>query len=113
MRSRISPLATSLLLTLLIVAAALTLFNLNVVLPRSEWGQALWQPNIDNIAQMLFHYSLLPRLVISLLVGAGLGLVGVLFQQVLRNPLAEPTTLGVAIGARWCLVCRGANASRR
>lgn len=33
MRSRISPLATSLLLTLLLVAAALTLFNLNVALP--------------------------------------------------------------------------------
>lgn len=49
---------------------------------------------------MIFHYSLLPRLVISLLVGAGLGLVGVLFQQVLRNPLAEPTTLGVATGAQ-------------
>ncbi|XNM80196.1 iron chelate uptake ABC transporter family permease subunit [Escherichia coli] len=32
--------------------------------------------------------------------GAGLGLVGVLFQQVLRNPLAEPTTLGVATGAQ-------------
>jgi iron complex transport system permease protein len=48
---------------------------------------------------MLFHYSLLPRLVISLL-GGGLGLVGVLFQQVLRNPLAEPTTLGVATGAQ-------------
>jgi iron complex transport system permease protein len=26
--------------------------------------------------------------------------VGVLFQQVLRNPLAEPTTLGVATGAQ-------------
>ncbi|XNM72445.1 iron chelate uptake ABC transporter family permease subunit [Escherichia coli] len=49
---------------------------------------------------MIFHYSLLPRLAISLLVGAGLGLVGVLFQQVLRNPLAEPTTLGVATGAQ-------------
>ncbi|MBE8219568.1 iron chelate uptake ABC transporter family permease subunit, partial [Leptospira borgpetersenii serovar Ballum] len=49
---------------------------------------------------MLFHYSLLSRFVVSLLVGAGLGLVGVLFQQVLRNPLAEPTTLGVATGAQ-------------
>ena len=28
------------------------------------------------------------------------GLVGVLFQQVLRNPLAEPSTLGVAAGAQ-------------
>jgi iron complex transport system permease protein len=30
-----------------------------------------WSPDIDNIQQMLFHYSLLPRLAISLLVGAG------------------------------------------
>ncbi|WP_428998991.1 iron chelate uptake ABC transporter family permease subunit, partial [Pseudomonas aeruginosa] len=57
-------------------------------------------PDIDVIEQMIFHYSLLPRLAISLLVGAGLGMVGVLFQQVLRNPLAEPTTLGVATGAQ-------------
>ncbi len=55
--------------------------------------------DIDIIEQMIFHYSLLPRLAISLLVGAGLP-VGVLFQQVLRNPLVEPTTLGVATGAQ-------------
>lgn len=64
------------------------------------WAQAARSPDIDVIEQMIFHYSLLPRLAISLLVGAGLGLVGVLFQQVLRNPLAEPTTLGVATGAQ-------------
>ncbi len=69
--------------------------------PQHEWRQALWQPDIDNIAQMLFHYSLLPRLAVSLLVGAGLGLVGVLFQQVLRNPLAEPTTLGSRPALSW------------
>ncbi|MGU0055318.1 iron chelate uptake ABC transporter family permease subunit [Enterobacter hormaechei] len=70
-------------------------------MPRDQWAAAFAAPDIDNIQQMLFHYSLLPRLAISLLVGAGLGLVGVLFQQVLRNPLAEPPTLGVATGARW------------
>jgi iron complex transport system permease protein len=80
-------------------AALANRFNLCGVTARAV-GQALWQPDIDNIQQMLFHYSLLPRLAISLLVGAGLGLVGVLFQQVLRNPLAEPTTLGVATGAQ-------------
>jgi len=85
---------------LLAVALGLTWWNLSISLPRSEWGSALAAPDIDNIQQMLFHYSLLPRLAISLLVGAGLGLVGVLFQQVLRNPLAEPTTLGVATGAQ-------------
>ncbi len=91
----------ALFLTLLFVIAAwLTWSNLNVALPRAQWQQGFWQPDVDSVEQMLFHYSLLPRLVISLLVGAGLGLVGVLFQQVLRNPLAEPTTLGVSTGAQ-------------
>ncbi|MGL5699116.1 MAG: iron chelate uptake ABC transporter family permease subunit, partial [Kluyvera sp.] len=100
MKSKISPFAAALLLALFMAALALTWFNFNVALPRAQWLTALRQPNIDAIDQMLFHYSLMPRLVISLLVGAGLGLVGVLFQQVLRNPLAEPTTLGVATGAQ-------------
>lgn len=100
MRSRLSPLAALLLTVLAMTAFALSFLNLQAALPQHEWRQALWQPDIDNIAQMLFHYSLLPRLAVSLLVGAGLGLVGVLFQQVLRNPLAEPTTLGVATGAQ-------------
>jgi iron complex transport system permease protein len=89
-----------LLLALFILALALTWFNFNLALPNALWFQAMRQPDINAIDQMLFHYSLLPRLAISLLVGAGLGLVGVLFQQVLRNPLAEPTTLGVATGAQ-------------
>lgn len=89
--------------------------NFSQALPRSQWAQAARSPDIDVIEQMIFHYSLLPRLAISLLVGAGLGLVGVLFQQVLRNPLAEPTTLGVATGAQlgitvttlWAIRCDG------
>ncbi|AIR65269.1 iron ABC transporter [Cedecea neteri] len=90
----------SLLLVLFVCALWLTLHNMHGVLPSSQWRSAFVEPDIDNVQQMLFHFSLLPRLAISLLVGAGLGLVGVLFQQVLRNPLAEPTTLGVASGAQ-------------
>ncbi|VVD75318.1 Fe(3+)-hydroxamate ABC transporter permease FhuB [Pandoraea fibrosis] len=47
----------------------------------------------------LVNYAWLPRLAMSALAGAGLSLAGVMFQQVLRNPLAEPLTLGVASGA--------------
>ncbi|CAE1149786.1 Fe(3+)-hydroxamate ABC transporter permease FhuB [Serratia sp. Tan611] len=97
-RLRILPIA---LLALLAAAAGgLSVFNLLQQLPLAQWGQALRAPDIDNVQQMLFHYSLLPRLCIALLAGAGLGLVGVLFQQVLRNPLAEPATLGVSAGAQ-------------
>ena len=100
MKSRYALFPTLLLAALFIASLLLTWFNLNAQLPRDQWGQALWQPDVNIIDQMLFHYSSLPRLAVSLLVGAGLGLVGVLFQQVLRNPLAEPTTLGVATGAQ-------------
>ncbi|WP_312687372.1 Fe(3+)-hydroxamate ABC transporter permease FhuB [Kosakonia sp.] len=100
MSRRISPFPALLLAVLFVAAAWLSWSNLTIALPRAQWGEALRAPDQDQINQMLFHYSLLPRLVISLLVGAGLGLVGVLFQQVLRNPLAEPTTLGVATGAQ-------------
>lgn len=100
MSKRIAFFPAFLLVLLGVIATGLTWGNLSLALPRSQWQQALWAPDINVIEQMMFHYSLLPRLVISLLVGAGLGLVGVLFQQVLRNPLAEPTTLGVATGAQ-------------
>lgn len=98
MRHALFPL---LLLSLLfLLALSLTLVNLQQALPPADWAQALWSPAVDNLSQMVFHYSLLPRTVLALLVGAGLGLAGLLFQQILRNPLAEPTTLGVSSGAQ-------------
>lgn len=89
-----------LLSLLFLLALSLTLVNLHQALPQAEWWQALWSPVVDSLPQMVFHYSLLPRTVLALLVGAGLGLAGLLFQQILRNPLAEPTTLGVSSGAQ-------------
>lgn len=41
----------------------------------------------------------LPRVVLAILVGACLSLSGAGFQGVLRNPLADPYTLGVSSGA--------------
>lgn len=89
-----------LLSLLFLLALSLTLVNLHQALPQAEWWQALWSPAVDSLPQMVFHHSLLPRIVLALLVGAGLGLAGLLFQQILRNPLAEPTTLGVSSGAQ-------------
>ena len=40
----------------------------------------------------------LPRIFIACVVGAGLALAGVVFQALLRNPLADPYILGVSSG---------------
>jgi iron complex transport system permease protein len=47
----------------------------------------------------IFFYSRLPRVILAMLGGAGLAVTGVLFQCMLRDPLAEPYTLGVSSGA--------------
>ncbi len=43
----------------------------------------------------------LPRVLCGLLVGAGLGVSGALFQSLLRNPLASPDIIGVTQGAAF------------
>ena len=40
-----------------------------------------------------------PRIIISMLVGGALALSGLLFQVVLKNPLADPGIIGIANGA--------------
>ncbi len=75
MRHRYFPAA--LLSLLFVLALLLSIINLRAALPSAQWSQGLLSPDQNNIEQMLFHYSLLPRLGLALLVGAGLGLAGV------------------------------------
>jgi ABC-type Fe3+-siderophore transport system permease subunit len=53
--------------------------------------------------RMVLLYSTLPRLVMAALCGAGLAASSAILQQVLQNPLASPTTLGIDAGARLAL----------
>ncbi|MDQ0996229.1 ABC-type Fe3+-siderophore transport system permease subunit [Phyllobacterium ifriqiyense] len=74
--------------------------NLQALIPSDEWTSALFGEDLFNLAQLSARDALLPRLVMAWLCGAALGLAGVIFQQVLRNRLAEPGTLGVYAGAK-------------
>lgn len=47
----------------------------------------------------IFKYARVPRVILALLAGAALSITGVIFQCMLRDPLAEPYTLGVSSGA--------------
>ncbi len=82
--------------------AAIVLIRAHDLLPPASWLQAFGPPVVEPRA-LLFRESFLPRVAIGLIAGAGLGLAGTIFQQVLRNPLAEPATLGVSAGAQLAL----------
>jgi iron complex transport system permease protein len=53
----------------------------------------------DNVDAQVFFVARLPRVLAAALVGGALAVAGVVFQALLRNPLASPDTLGVSAGA--------------
>jgi iron complex transport system permease protein len=56
-------------------------------------------PFTENVDAQIFFIARLPRALAAALVGATLAAAGVVFQGLLRNPLATPYTLGVSSGA--------------
>jgi len=56
-------------------------------------------PFADNVDAQIFFIARLPRVLAGALVGAAFATAGVVFQALLRNPLATPFTLGVSAGA--------------
>ena len=56
-------------------------------------------PFADNVDAQVFFVARLPRVVAAALVGSAFAIAGVVFQALLRNPLASPDTLGVSAGA--------------
>ncbi|HXH07356.1 MAG TPA: iron ABC transporter permease [Vicinamibacterales bacterium] len=56
-------------------------------------------PAPENVDAQILFVARLPRVAAGALVGAALAAAGVVFQALLRNPLATPYTLGVSAGA--------------
>lgn len=68
----------------------------------AQWS-GLYSGQTVDLDRVILFYGLLPRAAVALLAGAALGLSGLLLQRILRNPLAEPSTLGISAGAQLAL----------
>lgn len=80
--------------------------------PSQQWSvlvNFITTPEFEpqNFEQILFVEAQLPRLTISIFIGAVLGLVGSLLQQLTQNPMVSPLTLGTTSGAWLALVAVG------
>jgi iron complex transport system permease protein len=70
----------------------------------------LWQG--DEVTETIIWRIRMPRVVTSIIAGAGLAAAGAAMQSVLRNPIGSPVTLGIsqaaAFGAAFAVVVLGA-----
>jgi len=83
-------------------AVLLLAVALAVAVPLSLLAGRVWidpfDPHTRNAATIVLQLRL-PRAVLALVVGAGLGSAGAAMQGYLRNPLADPGLFGIAPGA--------------
>ncbi len=87
-----------------LLAFGLWLWTALHYLPFADWPRLPFDPARMDLQQILMGFGLMPRGVIALIAGAVLGLSGAILQSVLRNPVADPTTLGISAGAQLALV---------
>ncbi|BBO80647.1 ABC transporter permease [Desulfosarcina ovata subsp. sediminis] len=65
---------------------------------KAVWA-SLFQESGDTMQAAIIWRIRLPRVLLAALVGAALSLGGLVFQALLKNPLAEPYILGISGGA--------------
>lgn len=64
-----------------------------------------WLDDVPKNEEAIIWNIRLPRVLLAFAVGAALALAGAAFQGLLRNPLADPFTIGVSSGAALGAVC--------
>ncbi len=93
---------TVVILVLLAVLAGSVVAGLavgSVAVPPGEVLKALLQQPVAPQYQSIVIQARAPRVLLGAVVGAGLGVVGMALQALVRNPLADPYLLGVSSGA--------------
>lgn len=83
----------------LLVFAVLALLVGPTALPPLAVAHALLHPFGPSVTEAIVWQVRLPRVIGACLVGAALGLSGLIFQALLRNPLADPYLIGTSAGA--------------
>lgn len=105
-RTRVAFSGVGLLLGLLVLAICF-IWHLAVGAKSLEFGtvlQALFAYDDSEFSHMIVRELRMPRALIALAVGASLSVAGALMQGVTRNPLADPSLLGLMSGASLAAV---------
>ena len=72
----------------------------NIIIAKITGNEQLLSGIKPNMVSIIWDIRL-PRIICGISVGMGLSIAGTIFQSLLRNPLADPYTLGVSTGAAF------------
>ena len=91
------------ILTISILLIGVVLFALNLLLgsvsiPFQDFCQAAFHGEDNTYRSIIMEYRM-PQAITALLAGIGLSVSGLLMQTLFRNPLADPSILGISSGA--------------
>ncbi len=78
-------------------------------LPFSIVLDSIFNFNENNISMQIVRDMRLPRTISTLIVGGLLGMTGAMMQGVTRNPIAEPSLMGITQGATLAIAIAGAS----
>ncbi|GIO95456.1 iron(3+)-hydroxamate import system permease protein FhuG [Paenibacillus lautus] len=96
--------SVSMILLLAIAAVFLVSLNMGTMkIPLAEVIKAFSGTGSEQNYTVLMHFRL-PRMVIAILIGAGIAVSGAILQSVSRNALADPGILGINSGAGLAVV---------
>ncbi|MDO4784567.1 MAG: iron ABC transporter permease [Propionibacteriaceae bacterium] len=107
LRGAIKRLTLVLVLIIVVLTAISVVYSVNIGSETLD-SEAVWQVitshlngtvSDDPAVEAIVWELRLPRALLSVIVGAGLGIAGCGMQTLVRNPLADPYLLGVSAGA--------------
>jgi iron complex transport system permease protein len=102
--ARLAGIVSMLAIVLAGAGAAALFIGSATVTPGSVLAVLTGQEPVEAVARVVVLELRLPRIAVAALAGGALAVAGVGFQALTRNPLAEPSVLGVASGAAFGVV---------
>jgi iron complex transport system permease protein len=101
-----TPIGKKIVLTTFLLGTVLILFSI-IAISAGSSGVHFWETlailagktNPDSATATILYQIRLPRVILAAFVGGSLALGGLVFQALLRNPLAEPYILGISGGS--------------
>ena len=67
--------------------------------------RTLWREPFSDAARHIWLNIRLPRVLLAVVIGCALAVSGAVMQGLFRNPLADPSLLGISSGARCLSPC--------